>query len=361
MRSWIRVGLLACALSGCGDVESSSSKDAPEIERDLESAESATQSDVPPPPPPPEERSEPNEAAPSGPTLPLGKANFAVAIGELRTNSTKNWVRLGQYTFAADGTVSERHWHWSQRTRVNRSYTGFTASGCVARACNVQTAGGYHSTGASKTLSGTYRVSGTKLHIAWKDGDWEDWTLGSLADGSLASVELAGNNFGATHGYGNGSNAGWSARASAATLVAVDHAKLVHRYDLWKTNGEHAKPYIDHGDGGPFWVTGWSKCRGGSCLGARTGGAATGTEYYLAPASSPTGHRRDTLWHWRTNLADSRGEHCYTGGSHVKPMIQIIDDEGVFHGWIGVEGSLNVSSPASGVLGDDIGVFRILG
>ncbi|WP_394844193.1 hypothetical protein LZC95_44965 [Pendulispora brunnea] len=292
--------------------------------------------------------------------LPLGKTNFTMAIGGLRTSSRTNWVRLGMYTFSADGKVSERHWHWSQSERVNRTYTGFVANGCVARACNVQTANGYDSTGASETLSGTFSVNGTKLHIAWSGGQWEDWTLGSLAGGALANVELAGNNFGATHGYGNGSNAAWSARKSAATIAGVDHTQMVHRFDLWKTNDTSSTPFIDHGDGAPFWVTGWSKCSGGSCLGARTGSATTGTEYYVAPANSPTGHRRDTLWHWRIQLADARGETCYTGNSHVKPLLQVVDDNGVFHGWVGVEASLNQTAPSQGALADDIGVFRIL-
>jgi hypothetical protein len=293
-------------------------------------------------------------------TLPLGKARFVVSVGGLSASSTTNWVRIGQYTFAADGTVSERHWHWSQRTRVTRAYTEFRASGCPSRDCVVQTAGGYQSTGASQTLNGTYTVTGDRLRVTWSGGQWEEWTLTSQAGGTLAGLSYAGSNFGATHGFGYGSNAAWDARASMAKIDAVDHTKLVHTYYLWKTSEVSSDPYIDTGDGNPFWVQNWTVCGGGTCLGAVTGTTTT-TQYYVSPANSPTGHRRDTLWGWRTAHADNRGEFCYTGNSHVKPMLQVIDDNGGFHGWVGVEASLNQTVPSQGALCDDIGVFRIAG
>lgn len=296
--------------------------------------------------------------------LPLGKANYAIAVGGLNATSRTNWVRLGQYTFATDGTVSEQHWHWTQRTRVQRADTGFQAQNCVARNCSVLTAGGWQSTAASQTMSGTYTVTGSRLRIVWSNGLWEEWTLGPLASGALSNVELAGNDFGATYGFGNGSNAAWNARISAATIAAIDQNTLVHRYHLWKTNQTSSgfEGYIDSGDGSRFWVPAWSRCDGGQCLGAVTtsNGGAASTQYYISPARTPTGHRRDTLWHWRTSLADARNEHCYTGNSHVKPMYQIVDDNGRFHGWVGVEASLNQTTQY-GADDDDIGVFRILG
>lgn len=48
-----------------------------------------------------------------------------------------------------------------------------------------------------------------------------------------------------------------------------------------------------------------------------------------------------------------------TGNSHVKPMLQIVDEDGAFHGWVGAEASLNQTVPAQGTSADDLGVFRI--
>jgi hypothetical protein len=296
---------------------------------------------------------------------PMGKANFAVAMGGLSTDSSENWVRLGQYTFADDGTVSERYWHWTQSTRTVRTSTGNSAAGCTSRDCVVLTADGWQTDQATGLLAGRYSVDGDRLRISWEGGQWEDWTLDSLANGSLADVALAGSSFGATHGFGDGSNVSWTTRIPAAAVADADHTALTHEYFLWKTEYSAETghtPYIDEGDGSPFWVTNWSPCTGRRCLGAQTL-AADGTVrtlYYVSPATTSDDHRRDTLWHWRIHLADDRGEICYTGNSHVKPMLQVIGDDGRFHGWVGVEASLNQTTWA-GTADDDIGVFRIIG
>lgn len=48
-----------------------------------------------------------------------------------------------------------------------------------------------------------------------------------------------------------------------------------------------------------------------------------------------------------------RGETCYTGDSHARPMLQVIDDAGSFHGWVGVE-----MSRGNDLGGDYIALFR---
>ncbi|ONK10074.1 hypothetical protein [Streptomyces sp. MP131-18] len=299
----------------------------------------------------------PAAPAASAAELPGGKARFAVAVGGLNAGSTTNWVRLGQYEFAADGTVSEDHWHWTQRRREVRSSTGVQAAGCPTRSCTVRTAYGYQSSAAPQSLTGTYTLDAGLLRITWAGGQgWEEWNVTEASDGSLATLAFVRSGFGATHGFGHGSNAAWNARASAATVAAADHASFDHDYFLWKVSGENDQPHIDAGAGSPFWMRDWSVCGSGRCLAGRS---PSDTDYYVTSANTSTSHRRDTLWHWRTALADARGEHCYTGNSHVKPMIQIIDDDGTFRGWVGVEASLNQSAPDQGRYADDIGVFRI--
>jgi len=300
----------------------------------------------------------PAPAAPAAATnAPGGMHRFVATIGGLDPGVHTNWVRLASYSFSSTNEVWESHWHWSQRVRVVRAYTGVRAAGCVARNCIVQTAGGFQSTSAPEQLHGRYVVNGSVLRVTWDNGMWEEWTVSRPLGGALAKLSFRRTSFGATHGFGYGSNAEWDTRASMPQVAAADHTRFRHTYHLWKTDPNRV-PYIDHGSGAPFWVTNWSVCDGGQCLGHRNVGQHP-TEYYLSRPNTVSAGRRDTLWHWWTQHAIDRGEYCYTGGSHVKPLMQIIDDAGRFHGWVGVEGSLNQSAPEQGTSADDIGVFVI--
>jgi hypothetical protein len=79
---------------------------------------------------------------------PSGMHRFVVSIGKVDAGSRANWNRLGTYTLTDAGEVTESHWHWTQRERVARSYTGVPSANCGARSCNVQTGNGFQSTSA---------------------------------------------------------------------------------------------------------------------------------------------------------------------------------------------------------------------
>ncbi|WP_255952736.1 hypothetical protein [Streptomyces odontomachi] len=290
---------------------------------------------------------------------PAGMYRFVTAVGGLSTGSRTNWVRLGTVSLTADGSASESHFHWTQRTRVTRSSTGVAASDCGARNCTVLTANGYQATSSPEHLSGSYTVSGSVLHIDWTGNGWEEWTVSEPLPGKLAKLTFLSSSYGGNYGYGYGSNAQWSQRATMAQIAAADWSNgLHHDYHLWKTDAD-AKPYLDEASGNPFWNRDWKACSSSRCVGGLTGSGTDTTQYYISTANTSSTDRRDTLYHWRTSLADARGEYCYTGNSHVKPMMEIIDNDGGFHGWVGVEASLNQTAPAQGTSADDIGVFEI--
>ncbi|GIH18653.1 hypothetical protein [Rugosimonospora africana] len=286
---------------------------------------------------------------------PGGMHRFVVAIGEVNASVRTNWERLGMYTFDDTNGVTETHWHWTQRDRVSRSSTGNAASNCGARNCVVMTGNGYQSTTAPNTLHGTYTVTGSVLRVTW-DGTtgWEEWTISEPIDGKLAKLTYRANSFGATNGFGYGSDRAWNAPVSTAQIAAANWTGMIFTYYTWATDSNF-NPYIDHGDGSRFWNLNWTPCTGGRCL----GGTTTDNQYYISRANKTSTDLRDTLWYWRTANADNRGEYCYTGNSHVKPMLEVIDNDGVLHGWVGVEASLNQTVPSQGTSGDDIGVFQI--
>ncbi|MGW4794968.1 hypothetical protein ACWEPC_21410 [Nonomuraea sp. NPDC004297] len=317
-------------------------------------------------------------AAVSATPLPGGKSTYVVSQGHLKAASQQNWLRLGTYRFAANGTASASQYLWWQRNPEARQSTGMVPDkGCTTKAggsasrprmCRVLTAGGY--TGApDESRTGTYTVSGGVLTIRWKIAQaWtEQWTVHSSPDGKLARLDLKGSSL-ATHGYGYGSNAAISTRRAMSSVKAFRGGL---RQDLTSWAGGK----IVNAGNQPFALPSFRACttttscltylqpssnsacqKEGGCptYGGGTKANVSSIQYYLTKISNSD--RRDTLWHWCTCLAMERREFCYTGNSHVKPLMQIIDDSGAFRGWVGAEASFSTGSSRTA---DMMAVLRI--
>ncbi|TYB56945.1 hypothetical protein FXF51_41410 [Nonomuraea sp. PA05] len=317
-------------------------------------------------------------AAASIAALPGGKTTFVVSQGHLKAASRQNWVRLGSYRFAANGTVSASMYLWWQRRPEARQRTGMVPDGgCStkaggsasrARTCRVLTAGGF--TGApDESRSGTYTVAGDVLTIRWKIAQaWtEQWYVRRSPDGKLARLDLRRSTL-ATHGYGYGSNAAIGTRRAMSSVKAFRGAL---RQDLTSWAGGRLVTSDDQ----PFSQSAFRSCatttscltylqpssrgacqKSGGCprYGGGTKSNVSSIQYYLTKISDSD--RRDTLWHWCTCLAMERREFCYTGNSHVKPLMQVIDDGGNFRGWVGAEASFSTGSSRAA---DMLAVFRL--
>ncbi|WP_328989300.1 hypothetical protein OG394_24015 [Kribbella sp. NBC_01245] len=322
--------------------------------------------------------------------LPGGKANYVVSLASLKAGDARdNWVRLGSYAFAVDGTVRAKTYLWWQRAPVGRQGTGATPdSSCstkklavgqtLVRECQVLTAAGFVA-GSTETRTGKYTVTGGLLHITWTIGQtWtEQWNVVGSSDGKLARLDYRSNTL-ATSGYAYGSNASLSTRRAMETVAAYA-GTLKHDYVTWAHDVVTSSPAA----GGAFDLPKFRTCAtmtwcltylqpnadkacqaSGGCVG--TGGGSPiddrSLQNYLVQVSGQD--RRDTHWHWCTCLTRNANgtdrEACYTGNSHVKPMLQIIDDSGAFRGWVGVEASFypgkDLEDPRES---DMLGAFRV--
>ncbi|WP_157249579.1 hypothetical protein [Nonomuraea typhae] len=316
-------------------------------------------------------------AAATSAALPGGKATYVVSQGHLKAESRENWVRLGSYRFSPDGTVTSAMYLWWQRNPEARQPTGTTPdAGCStkaggsasrARTCRVLTAGGF--TGApDENRTGTYTVSGNVVSIRWKIAQtWtEQWSVRPSSDGKLARLDFKQSTL-ATHGYGYGSNASFATRRAMSSVRAFPGTL---RQDLTSWAGgrivNSAGQRFGHSAFRTCTTTTWcltylqpsakGACqKSGGCpnYGGGTKANVSSIQYYLTKISSSD--RRDTLWHWCTCLAMERKQFCYTGNSHVKPLMQIIDDSGAFRGWVGAEASFSTGARGA----DMIAVFRI--
>ncbi|GIH19538.1 hypothetical protein [Rugosimonospora africana] len=277
---------------------------------------------------------------------PAGMHHYVVSVGRVVANEATAWVRLAQYTFNDDGTVSSTHWYWTHRRSFVRVSTGIKATGCPARDCYVRTADGFKSTTAPDALSGTYAVNGSALRITWDGGIWEDWTVSEPIAGKLGKLTFSASSYGQTAGWGYGSEAAWNTRVSV-TQIASDAPPL--RSDGYYWNNGSINHTVSTGFDHP-----WKVCTGNTCLSdehtatacnPRASDGKPMIDYYLTLPYPGATDRRNALEHWCEANADGRGEYCYTGNSHIKPMLQIIDSDGRFHGWVGVEASPNETVP----------------
>lgn len=309
--------------------------------------------------------------------LPGGKANFVVSLGSFRTG-TDNWVRLGTYQFSGTGTVTARTHLWWQREPVARQGTGTTPDGSCSttvvgrgeakvRDCEVLTAGGFTSA-PSETRTGDYRITDGLLHITWNiDQTWtEQWAVTPSADNKLVRLDHRFNTL-ATAGYAYGSNTPLSTRRQMASVQSFPGTLLLD-YSSW----DHG--VIDHKEALPYEIGKYRTCSTTSwCLtyllpeatkACRSGCLAGNTDFsvqnYIVRVSN--NDRRDTHWQWCSCLTKSRDgtkdEKCYARNSHVRPMLQILDDDARFRGWVGVEASFNPVNPDPRA-GDMLWAFRV--
>ena len=316
------------------------------------------------------------EPAPT-PCLPGGKRNFVFTLGALDAAQNTNWVRLGTYTFTCDGTAPSgnlvsKQWRYNQTSRRrDRVLTGVWGVDCTPaeRDCELRTAGTFAAdVTAEESWTATYSIEGELLTIVWSPGVEEIWRIRPHPDGALVRLSYYGQvgiSPPPTRGWAYGSNAPYSSAATTTELVTTYGGKtLTFQYYIWNRSSIN--------QGSPdFLMAGWSQCNGGQSMGktgcrtlaAGGGGCALPVDphwcaagqspmmYYIADL--PYADRRNISEFWTLCLAEGRNEYCYTGNSHVRPMLQIIDDDGEWHGWVGVEASKGYD-----VQGDYIAVFR---
>jgi hypothetical protein len=262
-------------------------------------------------------------------TPPGGRGNFVTAV--MSDNGTSSWVRLAQYSFRADGTIRQDFWFWDQNTMTGWENTGITTSGCEY-SCSVRTAERFEDSNSTypKTLFGSYTVSASAVSVTWSSGSSESW---SLTNQSTASrLALTSSTYGATHGWSWGSTRGFSSYATIAEMEAH--------------SGTYTGPFQQNNWGSSASGTtslnlaGFSMCNG-SCLNQTT---ATTKSYLAGPNNS-----RKTFYNRQRFDVDP--SNCIgSGGGHLNPLLQIIDDDGMFRGWVGVEASLYSEQPGSAIV-----------
>ncbi len=290
-------------------------------------------------------------AGASSATLPGGRATYVVSLLGGPTNAMA--VRLAIYQFRADGTVAERYWAWRQNGIVgdhNNLWTkvpsGYTTAGC-RHACPIRTPVGFQSGKPGATFWGRWSVGPDGvLTIRWTPRSTERWSLDTSLPG-LVGARLQG--AGGARGWGIGSNAGPDAAVDLGTIYAsqrlygplAQNAYGTPTEDLF--SGWHAPDY--------------QRCASGLCM-SGVGVTAPDKRSWFSSylAANPKVDGRKVYWNNQTGVVqqlEAPGSECISanGGGHTDALLQALDDDGRFVGWVGVEASLNKRRPGQAVVG----------
>ncbi|MGW0519721.1 hypothetical protein [Crossiella sp. NPDC003009] len=286
--------------------------------------------------------------------LPGGKRIYAVTIGQVAPTGTtptgNEFSRLAMYYFNGDGTVREGFWFWSW----NKGYPGVpirtTSAGCDN--CRIHTAGGFQTGAEVKSLTGKYTTSGNQVTVTWDGGVTEKWTVATPEPG-ISAISLTGSNYGANVGQGYGSNA-----SNDLAIPMNEVPKKAYRGRFAHNFFVQSTGKLSSGTGASkidLALDGWKQCNGNCLSGLFDAGPNACTacpdgkpgkiRYYMASE----GGRKNFYEHFCTCLVQGGSTPCYTGGSHRKPQLQVIDDAGKFRGWVGIEAQHR--EPRRGTLG----------
>ena len=319
-------------------------------------------------------------AAPAHAAPPLGKQNWVVSAAGFRTDAYRNYLRLGYLVFNNTSTAVEHNfWTWNQADYplpINSGdvyYCGSWVPGTNPRNnCPIHTAPGF--TGEPNgRFTGTYSYNATtaQVTITWTsstiDGSTvgvnlvETWSVSTPRPG-LARMALASDSYSLTYGIAFGSNASLAqtSKATPAQIKATTETYLLEGQSVSNnTIGSYTR-----GASGGLTMSGWNLCDDGSCMGTVQNNAGcspasccpAGPDYEACAArlaavnrrfyylTNAYGGRRNSYEYWCECLSY---DACYTRNSHVKPMLQVIDDGGVFRGWVGAEVSPDRTAPRS--------------
>lgn len=294
-----------------------------------------------------------DEATTSAVGLPGNRKNYVVTVMGGSVNA--KFVRLAQYTFTAGtgstGTVSSQFKYWDQiftgNSSTNKVATGYTTGDCINDNCAIKTPIGFQPGQAWSTITGTYYLSGTQVRITWTGGQYESWEISSKSY-AASKLTIYNSNYDVQHGYGFGSNASFN---TGATIAQIKAAGNLMDAKYWQNKYGVA----DEESTGQWWdMASYTACSTPSMQGAETGSACTSARWHRYVAGNPTTDKRKNYWNHQlgsVTCPDGGGPCISPEAGHTVAMLQVIDDNGVFRGWVCAEASLHAYATGKAIIG----------
>lgn len=295
-----------------------------------------------------------NAAALAGTPLPGGRAYYVVTLMGGAVNA--KFVRIAQYSFTAGagstGTVTEQFKFWDQvftgDAYSNKVATGYTTGNCLYNNCTIKTPIGYQPGQAWSTLSGTYYIDvNGRVVITWTGGSVETWTI-SYPKTYYAMFTIFNSNYNVQHGWGFGSNTNFN---TGATIAQIKAAGSLNTADYW----QNAYGVADQQSTGQWWnMPAYNPCSTPSMQITESGAACSANKWHSYVAGDPATDKRKNYWNHQLDIvtcADVPGPCISPQAGHTVAMLQVLDDAGVFRGWVAVEASLHTQATGNAVVG----------
>jgi hypothetical protein len=272
---------------------------------------------------------------------PDGRSTYVIAMMDGRQNALA--VRLAVYRFSRDGTVTETYWAWRQdrlsgkgNVRWSKPFSGYTTTGC-RHACPIRTPIGFQKGARPNTYTGHWSMASDQvLAIRWTaTAPVERWQLDDSRPGVVGARLLSGGS-----GWGMGSNAS-ATRGVPLSTVYQDAGWITGPF----AENAYASP-TRHASIG-FSTADYTLCSTGQCLQSRTVTDSDKRSWYSSYfGGDPAVDGRKTYWNNQTGVVqqlENPGSVCISasGGGHTNALLQVLDDDGRFVGFVGVEASLN--------------------
>lgn len=299
-----------------------------------------------------------NQASTSSTALPGNRAYYVVTVMG-GTNYTQTFGRICQLTFTTAGTVSMSYNNWSFTFPGENQYntwkklTGYNTSGCIIPGGVVKAPAGFQPTaqgGAWLTTTGTYYISQApglvgKVVINWASGQQEIWTVSNPSGKAYSRLDIYSSS-NIKHGYGFGSTKNFNNAVNMAAIKTFGTMPMAGWSNNWAINDF-------------YFSSTFTSSLDSVCL--SNGNVMTGPEtaplvcgrYHNYLAGNPATDKRKVYWNHQLGSVGcaEAGTPCPNsscsqvvispGGGHTSALLQVIDDNGNFKGFVGLEASLN--------------------
>ncbi len=266
--------------------------------------------------------------------VPGGRASFVASVMGAAYNAA--WLRMGTWSFSPSGTVTETYWMWNQldaptttNTTANRARSGYTTSGCP-QVCDVWTAKGFEPDAPPQERTGTWTYDDLgQVRIRWPADRSETYRV--VERGSYVELALI------THDYPEVSTVYAAVFGSHASLSeGATRDQIADAGDLDFTSHVQNWDAVTETSTGTITFAQYHRCAASPTL-----QGINPAVYHTYFAGDPASDGRKTYWYHQLTVV-AQTSHCANidRGGHTYQLLQILDDDGRFVGWVGGEASL---------------------